>query len=109
MQYQTFTHTVIATGAGARKRFVTFAGAAAVATDIALGVAKTDFAIGDVLAVDYAGVVAVESGGAVALGAPVAPDADARGISVAENAANIAGRALNAVTGAGQTLFIKLK
>lgn len=109
MHTQTFTHTILATGNGVQKRFVNYAGAQAGAVDQALGVAMTDFKIGEAFTAHIVGVVAVEAGGAVAVGAPVAPDANGRGISVAENAANIAGRALNAVAAAGETLFIKLK
>jgi hypothetical protein len=113
MRTQTFTHSVTATGAGVQQRFVTFAGAQAIATDQVLGVAQTDFSVGLVFAVDVAGIVAVESGGAVALGAGVTPDAQGRGVTdpTANNgvAANRVGAALNAVTGAGQTLFILIR
>ncbi len=113
MRYQTFTHSITATGAGVQQRFVNFAGALAGANDVVLGVAQTDFAAGQALAVDLLGVVAVESGGAVAQGAGVTPDAQGRGITdpTANNgvAANRVGLALNAVTGAGQTLFILIR
>lgn len=113
MRYQTFTHSIVANGAGVQQRFVSFAGAQAVAADMVLGVAQTDFTAGQALAVDVAGIVAVESGGAVALGAGVTPDAQGRGVTdpTANNgvAANRVGLALNAVAGAGQTLFILIR
>lgn len=109
MHTQTFTHTVVAAGSGVQRRFVNFAGAQAGAADQVLGIAMVDFAAGQAFAAHILGVAAVDAGGAVAVGAPVAPDAQGRAIAVAEDAANIAGRAVNAVTAAGQTLFIKLK
>lgn len=109
MHFQTFTHTLPATGAGKQRRFVTSAGAQAGAANKPLGVALVDFAAGDVVAVHVVGVCAVESGGAVALDAPVGPDAEGCGVAVAADAATIGGRALNAVAAAGQTLFILLK
>lgn len=109
MQTQTFTHTVIATGAGVQRRFVNFAGAQAAAADQVIGVAMTDFAIGQAFTTHILGVVAVESGGAVAVGDPIIPDAQGRGVADGGNAANRVGRATNAVTAAGQTLFIIIK
>lgn len=109
MHTQTINHTVIATGSGVQKRFVNFAGAQAGAADVVLGVAMTDFKTGDAFTAHILGVVAVESGGAVAIGAPIIPDAQGRGIADGGNAANRCGRALNAVAAAGQTLFIVIK
>lgn len=109
MHYQTFTHTLRATGAGVQQRFVTYAGAQAGAASIVFGVAKTNFAAGDDFAVDYSGIVGVISGGAVALGADIIPDAQGRAIADTGNAANRAGRAVSAVTAAGQTVFVHLK
>ena len=109
MHTQTFTHTVIASAAGVQRRFVTFGGAQAGAADRALGVALVDFKAGDVFAAHIIGVCAVESGGAVALESAVIPDAQGRAVANDGTAANVAGRALNAVTAAGQTLFILIK
>lgn len=109
MHTQTFTHSIAATGAGVQRRFVTFAGAQAGAADDVLGVALTDFTSGHLLALHILGVVAVESGAAVALGAKVAPDAQGRAVAAAVDATNVVGRALNPVTAAGQTLFILIK
>lgn len=113
MHYQTIGHTFQATGAGVQKRFVTYAGAQAGAADVALGVAQTDFKAGDQVNADIIGVTAVEAGGAIAAGAGVVPDAQGRAIADpltgGNPAANSAGRAINAVAAAGQTVFVKLK
>ena len=113
MQYQTISHTFQATGNGVQKRFVNYAGAQAAAADIPLGVARMDFKAGDQVAADIIGVTAVESGGAIAVGASVVPDAQGRAaadpMTGGNPAANSAGRAINAVTAAGQTVFVKLK
>lgn len=107
MHTQTFTHTFIASGSGVQHRFVSYAGAQAGAGDQVLGVAMTDFAIGQPTTAHVAGIMSVEAGGAVAVGDPVIPDASGRGIKDAATATNRFGRALNTVTAAGQTLFIK--
>lgn len=113
MHYQTISHTFQASGAGVQKRFVTFAGAQAVAADHVLGVSKTDFKIGDQAGADIIGVVGVEAGGPIAAGVSVVPDAQGRAIADpltgGNVAANSAGRSINAVTAAGQTVFVKLK
>jgi len=109
MHYQTFTHTVAATGAGLQRRFVNHAGAQAGAADVVFGVAKTDFAAGQDVAVDYLGAIGVEAGGAIALGAPIIPDAQGRAVADAGAAANRVGRALNAVSAAGQTVIVCIK
>lgn len=109
MQTQTITHTLVATGPGKQRRFVTAGGAQAVAANKPLGVALVDFAAGDAFAAHVVGVCAVESGGAVALDDAVGPDAQGRAVAVAADATTRAGRALNAVAAAGQTLFILLK
>lgn len=113
MHTQTFTHTFTASGAGVQKRFVSFAGAQAAALDAVLGVAITDFAIGQPTAAHILGVVAVEAGGAIALGAGITPDAQGRAVTdpTADGgvAPNRVGRGLNAVTAAGQTVFVLIK
>lgn len=109
MHTQTFTHTITATGAGVQRRFVSFAGAQAIATDNILGVALTDFAAGQIMTLHVLGIAAVDSGGAIAAGANIAPDAQGRAVTAAADAVNVVGRALNAVTAAGQTLFILIK
>jgi hypothetical protein len=113
VNYQTFSHSFAATGNGSRKRFVTFAGAQAVAADVVLGVARTDFKLGDTAGADILGVTAVEAGGPIAAGVSVVPDAQGRAIADPMTggnlAANSAGRSTNAVTAAGQTVLVFLK
>lgn len=113
MHFQTFSHTFTATGVGVQKRFVSIAGAQAIATDVVLGVAKTDFKVGEAVTADILGVVAVESGAAIALGAGITPDANGRAVTdpTAANgvAANRVGYALNAVSAAGQTVFVLIR
>lgn len=113
MHYQTFSHSFTAAADGVRKRFVTYAGALAGAADIVLGVAQADFKAGNVAPADILGVTAVEAGGPIAAGVSVVPDAQGRAIADPMTggnvAANSAGRSTNAVTAAGQTVFVFLK
>ncbi len=109
MHFNTITHTIVATGPGVQKRFVSYAGKQAGAADLVLGVAMTDAVVNQPLTLHVLGVAAVESGGAVAAGAPVIPDAQGRGVADGGTAANRVGHAVNAVTAAGQTLFVLFK
>lgn len=113
MNYQVFSHSFAATGNGIRKRFVSYAGAQALAADVVLGVARTDFKLGDTAGADILGVTAVEAGGPIAAGVSVVPDAQGRAVADPMTggnlAANSAGRSTNAVTAAGQTVFVFLK
>jgi hypothetical protein len=109
MQTETITATLIAAGPILQRRFVTFGGAQAGATDVVAGIATMDATAGVAFSAHMVGIAAVESGGAVAIGAPVIPDAQGRGIADTGTAANRCGRAMNAVTGAGQTLFVVLR
>jgi Uncharacterized conserved protein (DUF2190) len=106
---ETFKHTIVATGSGLQRRFTTFAGTQAIATDVVLGVAMVDYVAGQAFAADVAGIVAVEAGSAVPLSSWVIPDALGRAVANDGTATNRVGRALNAVTAAGQTLFILFK
>jgi hypothetical protein len=108
MHTEALTHTVIATGAGGADRFITFQGVQAVAASHVLGVARTDYVAGDAVPVDVIGIIAVKSGAAVARGDVVVPDANGRGIAGTDASVNKVGRALNAVTGLDQNLFVKL-
>lgn len=107
MHTQGFRHTFRATGAGLKHRFVTYTGTQAGAAGVVLGIAATDFAAGDDVTADIAGVASVEAGGAVDIGAWVISDADGRAVTNDGTSIARIGRALNAVTGPGQTLFIK--
>lgn len=113
MHKQIFSTTLIASGTGVQRRFIGFDGATAGANAVVAGVAMTDFKAGDAVNVAVMGEVAVESGGAVAKGAPVISDAIGRGIADPaadpDASVNRVGRALNAVTGPGQTLFILIR
>ena len=93
------TVTVAATAALTQKRFVSFAGAPAIATDAALGVANAAYDSGEQAGVDTHGEILVESGAAIAAGAQVQPDANGRAITLAAGVAF--GRARDAAAGAG--------
>jgi hypothetical protein len=109
MHTQTFTHTTTASGPGKQHRFVTYAGAQASGAEPVLGVAMTDFAAGECFALHMLGLVAVEAGGPVAQGGLVGSDAQGRGVAVAADHVSLAGRAVNPVTAAGQTLLVLIK
>lgn len=109
MNVDTLKTTIVASGAGQQRRFITFGGTQAAAGEVVVGVPANDYTPGMAVAVDVLGVAAVEAGGAVAIGAWVVPDAQGRAISNDGTAVNRVGRALNAVTAAGQTLFILIK
>jgi len=97
---------VVATGAITSRRFVTVAGAQAAAGGNALGVARSDAAIGEACPVDVMGTAVVEAGAAVAAGAAVEADASARAIT---NAAGVKlGRALEAAAAAGDFIEVLL-
>lgn len=109
MHFQTFSHTVKATGNGSANRFVTFAGTLAGAASTVLGVAKTAFKTGGLFVADVIGVTAVEAGGAIANGAEITPDANGRAITAPEDATNVVGRAVSAASGAGDQVFILIR
>lgn len=75
--------TMIATGAITSNRFVTPAGALAGAGVNAQGVSDTDAGIGDSVAVHVLGTAVVETGAAIAAGAPIQTDATGRAITKA--------------------------
>lgn len=98
--------TIKATGAIVKDRFVNFKGAQAKAGETVLGVAPYDVENGDTAAVDIVGIAVVEAGGAVATGDEVG--SDAQGCAVT-GAAKVAGTALTAAAGAGETIRVLLK
>lgn len=100
------TTTVRTTGKAVENRFITFTGKQAKANEAALGVSVHDADEGGLLAVDVAGIALVEAGGAVAVGAKVA--ADAQGCAVA-GTTNPAGTALSAAAAAGDFIRVLLK
>ena len=96
--------TVLATSALARFRFANFAGATANATDAALGVPNANYDIGEQAGVATHGVILVEAGAAVAVGAQVQSDATGRAITLAAGVA--AGRARDAAAAAGDIIRV---
>jgi hypothetical protein len=82
--------TVTAVGAITAARFVGTDGDQAAAAANAFGVAETDAAAGDALAVTSLGTAIVETGAAIAAGALV--EADASGRAVTRSAGAILGR-----------------
>ena len=98
------TATVLAAAALTAKRFVSFAGGQAVATDVALGVANASYDAGEQAGVDTHGEILVEAGAAITVGAQVQPDASGRAIPLAAGTAF--GRARDAAAAAGD--FIRV-
>ena len=85
-----FTVPVKAAAAIAAQTFVSPAAGVAAAGGNALGVAKTDAAVGDALAVDVLGTAVVVAGAAIPAGSAV--EADASGRAVPQNAGKTLGR-----------------
>ncbi len=79
--------TILAAVALTRFRLVNYAGAQAIATDRALGVANTDYAQGEHAGVNARGELLVEAGAAITAGAQVQPDASGRAITLAAGVA----------------------
>lgn len=101
------TLNVVAGGALAIARFVTFAGAYPAAGAGAFGVTRTSAgASGDLTPVDVMGTSVVESGAAITAGALV--ESDVTGRVITRSAGVILGRALNASSGAGQVVEVAL-
>ena len=99
------TLTVIAAAAiAAERRFIGFDGNVAAAGAKALGTNPVTAALGEHMPVDSHGVILVEAGAAVAVGAQVEGDATGRAITLASGAAN--GWAMDAATAAGQVIRI---
>lgn len=86
-----------------RFRLVNYAGAQAIATDRALGVANTDYAQGEHAGVNARGELLVEAGAATA-GAQVQPDASGRAITLAAGVAF--GTARDSATAAGDIIRV---
>jgi hypothetical protein len=106
MWIQTLAPSIIATGAIAVNRFVTFGGAQVAAAGAkAIGASLMPAAVGQSLPVLALGIGEVESGGAVAVGAEIVSDASGRGITSAGTAGHwILGHATKATSGAGEIL-----
>lgn len=99
--------TVISTAATLRKKFVLASGAQAGANARAIGVTLDEVdAAGKPLPVCISGTAFVLSGAAVTLGADVTSDASGRAIAAGANPVN--GIALDAATGADETIRIRI-
>lgn len=98
---------VVAAGALATARGVTFAGAYPAANAAIHGVTRTSAAaVGDLVPIDVIGTALIESGAAVTAGLALACDATGR---VVDFAAGVkVGRALTAATAAGQMVEVLL-
>ncbi len=100
------TMSVLAAAALTRSRFVTAAGAVPAAGVYCPGVANANYDAGEQAGLTFEGIEVVESGAAVAVDAEVQTDASGRAIT---KAAGIGlGRALDAATGAGEFIRVKL-
>lgn len=97
---------VKATAALTSRRFVTVAGAVPAAGANALGVARSDGATGETVAVDVLGTAVVEAGGAISAGAAV--EVDASGRAVTQSTGVTVGRALEAAAAAGDFIEVLL-
>lgn len=98
--------SVLAAAAITKARFVTTGGAVPAAGAYCPGVANDAYAAGEQVGVITHGCVLVESGGAVAVNAVVETDNTGRAITL--DAGIGLGRALDAATGAGQFIRVKL-
>lgn len=98
--------TIQATGPIVRERFVNFLGAQAKANEAVLGVTPYDVELGDLAAVDCIGIVVVEAGGAVAVGASVC--SNAQGCAVV-GSGKVVGTAMTAATSAGENIRVLLR
>lgn len=74
---------ILASALVAAERFVTAAGAPAVAAGNALGVARSDAAVGEMIPVDVLGTAVVTAGGAIAKDARIQVGADGKAVTLA--------------------------
>lgn len=103
------TLTITATAALTANRFATVAGAVPDAGDAALGVSRSDAAIGEKAPVDVAGTAVVEAGEAIAAGDYIAVGANGKAAVYADGDVCV-GQALEAASGDGikfEMLLIK--
>jgi hypothetical protein len=107
MQRPILEYPIIAAGAIARRRFVTYASAQAVAGDRALGISDYEAsAAGKPVNVIVLGTARILSGGAFAVGDAL--QADAQGRAIIAGAGVVNARALQASTAADQTVEVLL-
>ena len=105
------TETIIASGTITSGRFVTFGGLqVGIQGEKVLGVARTDAGLGEAVAIDVLGIVPVEAGGAITVGADVIADAQGRAIvNPAAATEFVIGTARQAAGGAGQFIEILIR
>lgn len=101
------TLSIQASGAIVANRFVTPAGDQAEADENTLGVARSNAADGEQVAVDVLGTAVVEAGAAIAAGATVKSNAAGKAITWASSGAKV-GIALEAATGDGSFIEVLL-
>ncbi|MDR2221012.1 MAG: DUF2190 family protein [Methylobacillus sp.] len=100
------TLTIVADGDITANRFVNHIGQQAGEDDNALGVARSNAALGESLSVDVVGTAIVEAGGAIAPGDALSADTDGRAV-VAGSGALLA-RALEPADAAGALIEVLL-
>lgn len=101
-----YTDTVVASGAIAARRFVKHDGAQAGNNEVAYGVARNAAADAEAVAVDVEGVIPVEAGGAIAIGAEVQANADGKAVTLGAGVSN--GRAVEASAADGDIIRVHL-
>jgi hypothetical protein len=94
-------------GTVAAHRFVTAAGAQAIADSNAIGVSRTAGVSGQDIPVDVLGTTIVEAGGAISVGDTLESDSQGRAVPWATSGARV-GIALEAASGAGEFIEILL-
>lgn len=105
-KHSLLTISVLAAAALTAERLVTAAGAVATAAGNAVGVARTDAAIGELCPVDVLGTAVVTAGGAIAKGAHVEVGATGKAVTLA--AGKAVGVALEAAAADGDPVEILL-
>src|SRR5579883_2879528 len=101
-----FTLSVAATAAIVAQTFVTAAGANAAAGAAALGVARSDGAVGDLVPVDTLGTALVTASGAIPQFGAI--EVGANGQAAAHNAGKVVGIALEAAINPGDVIEVYL-
>lgn len=102
------TLTVMATAALTGNRFCERDGTLPAAGGNALGVARFNAAIGDLVSVDVQGTAIAECGGAVPIDSPLMVDAAGKVVVLTGSAKQSVGRALEAGAGDGSLIEILL-
>ncbi len=96
--------SMLAMAALVKHRFVSFAGAVAVAADAQIGIANNAYDVGEQAGVNTHGELLVEAGGAITKGAQVQSDASGRAITLAAGVAF--GRAVDDAAAAGEIIRV---